>query len=596
MIATYPLRWNLDAIFPGGSESPELESHLQALSETAPAFAAQVEALRSPATVEDLSAWFTVFEGRSQVYMKAQQAGAFVYALMSDDTRDTRAKVLAGRLQQLMARFQGLEIKLKEKIRQAAAQDWQRLLDDARFAPFTFRLQELREDVAEMLPPEQETLLSDLSVDGFHAWARLYQTLVSKVIIEIEIDGKVERLSAGQAHNKFSNADGAFRKQLMEKWEQAWSEQEELFAATLNAIAGFRLTDYKHHGWESPLARGLKGNRMSEATLTAMWAAINARKDLLVSYLDRKARLIGKEKLDWYDEQAPLPGRARTVSYDEACRFVIDNFAQFSPRMAQFAERALTEGWVEVEDRPHKGPGGYCTQIPLLQQSRIFMTYGGNTWGIFTLAHELGHAYHNEVQWDLPHMARGFTMSTAETASTFAETVVTQAALKSASSQEERLAILDASARETVTMFMNIQARFLFEQRLYEARKKAPLSVAQLNQLMEECQKEAFGGGLASYHPRFWASKGHFYGTGTPFYNYPYTFGMLFAAGVYARALKSGPGFAQRYDDLLRDTGRMTTEELAQLHLGVDLTQPEFWQEAVDAVTVDLQEFLALTE
>jgi len=112
---------------------------------------------------------------------------------------------------------------------------------------------------------------------------------------------------------------------------------------------------------------------------------------------------------------------------------------------------------------------------------------------------------------------------------------------------------------------------------------------------MVEAQREAFADALGEYHPHFWAAKLHFFNTGVPFYNFPYTFGYLFATGVYAQALKEGPSFAQKYDDLLRDTGRMCTEDLALRHLGVDITQTEFWQAAIDSALAELDEFLALT-
>ncbi|HEX2988479.1 MAG TPA: M3 family metallopeptidase, partial [Chloroflexota bacterium] len=223
----------------------------------------------------------------------------------------------------------------------------------------------------------------------------------------------------------------------------------------------------------------------------------------------------------------------------------------------------------------------------------IFMTFSGTTPGTFTLAHELGHAYHNSVQRDLPAMARGFSMCTAETASTFAEGVVSRAALAGATTKEERLALLDGAIHNVVAMFMNIHARFLFEERLYEARQKGLLGVEQLNGMMEEAQREAYRDGLVAYHPQFWASKGHFYGTGTAFYNFPYTFGFLFSSGIYARAVSEGPGFADKYVGLLRDTGRMDTEELAGRHLGVSLETPEFWNEAVRVAMEPVEEFIA---
>lgn len=588
----YHQTWDLDVFFGGGAASPKLAAELEALQQEMAPLREQVAALPVPDTAEKRSQWAAMYDRFEQVINRVSEAGSFVGCLISQNEADTPAKMLMGRLQQMFAGFQAINILMKDKIRQIPDETWQEFLADPRFAPFTFQLQETRDQIAEELPPAQETLISDLSVDGLQAWGRLYQTIVSRVKIEWE----GEQLSAGQAYNKFADPDPARRAELMKKWEAAWAEQAELCAAALNHLGGFRLATYKARSWESVLARGLKGNRMAEASLNAMWNAIDTGKEALVKYFERKAKLLGVDGIHWYDEQAPVNEAVRKVSYDEAADFIVEQFERFSPHMADFARTAFDQRWIEAEDRPGKAPGGYCTGMAVSRQSRIFMTYGGTSWSVGTLAHELGHAYHFQLQWDLPQLARGFTMSTAETASTFAELVVSKAAMARATDRAERLALLDDSIRRTVAMFMNIRARFIFENRFYEARKKGLLSAEKLSEMMVEAQKEAFGDGLASYHPHFWASKGHFYGTWLPFYNYPYTVGYLFSAGIYAKATQEGPGFADRYVDLLRDTGRMTTEELARRHLDVDLTQPGFWQAAVDMMMADVHEFLRLTE
>ena len=196
----------------------------------------------------------------------------------------------------------------------------------------------------------------------------------------------------------------------------------------------------------------------------------------------------------------------------------------------------------------------------------------------------------------LPVMAQEYAMNVAETASTFAEMIVSDSAVKEATTKEEKLALLEDKINRSLAFFMNIHARFLFETRFYEQRKQGLLSADELCQLMEEAQKEAFCDALSSYHPHFWASKLHFYMTGVPFYNFPYTFGYLFSTGIYARAMEEGETFAAKYDALLRDTGRMTVEELAKKHLGVDLTQPDFWQSAIDVTLADVKQFMEMTE
>src|SRR5690606_16117047 len=274
--------------------------------------------------------------------------------------------------------------------------------------------------------------------------------------------------------------------------------------------------------------------------------AVSRNKKPFVDFLNQKAKLLGMEKLGWQDVDAPdafgdvKPPR---FTYDEACDFIIDNFSTFGPKLSSFAKHALENRWVEAEDRPNKRPGGYCTRLPEFEEARIFMTFTGSASDMSTLAHELGHAFHSHVMRDLPALNRGYAMNVAETASTFAELVISDATVQEAQSEEERINLLDNKIQRSATMFMNIQARFLFESRFYEERKKGIVTENRLNELMEAAQKEAFEDSLSSYHPTFWASKLHFFNTGVPFYNFPYTFGYLFSMGIYAKSIEQGSDF-----------------------------------------------------
>ncbi|WP_324718051.1 M3 family metallopeptidase [Carboxydochorda subterranea] len=297
----------------------------------------------------------------------------------------------------------------------------------------------------------------------------------------------------------------------------------------------------------------------------------------------------------WHDVSAPLAVHERRWGFDEAAAFVTEQFESFSPDMARLARRAFEGRWIEAEDRPGKRAGGFCTSFPIARQSRIFMTFAGMPANVETLAHELGHAFHHSVVEDLPPLVQHYPMSLAETASTFAELVVSEGAIRQAESPHERIALLDRRLSAATDYLMNIRARFLFETAFYREREQGQVSVARLNALMEQAQKEAYRHALSSYHPHFWASKLHFYLTGHPFYNFPYTFGFLFSHGVYARARSEGSRFASTYAALLRDTGRMTVEELARRHLGADLTRRAFWDEACAAAVAPLDDFLRLT-
>src|SRR5690625_4289068 len=330
-----------------------------------------------------------------------------------------------------------------------------------------------------------------------------------------------------------------------------------------------------------------------------MWEAVDRNKQPFIDYLHLKAHLLKLEQLAWQDVDAPVTmgdGEAMTFTYDEACDFVIENFASFGEKLTGFTKHALENRWVEAEDRANKRPGGYCTSLPEDKESRIFMTFTGSSSDVSTLAHELGHAFHSHVMKDLPYLNQSYAMNVAETASTFAETIINHAVLDTAKTTEEKIALLNAKLEGATAMFLNIHARFLFEDAFYKERAEGIVSVNRLNELMEQAQKEAYADSLASYHPHFWCSKLHFFIDSVPFYNFPYTFGYLFSLGIYAAYLNNPDGFEEKYIALLQDTGSMTVEDLAKKHLDVDLTKEEFWTAGIDIMAKDVEEFIRLTD
>jgi oligoendopeptidase F len=593
MQKNYEPTWDLDVIFPGGSESPEFAKYFETLEGDVAEFGRQVAGLEGQTVTTDR--WVELFGSMQSIETKLTHTGAFVSCLMAQDVKDQGAKMLLGRVRAVNAAYMSALTNLDKYILQVPDAEWLALLEDHRLQPIAFPLQERRQSGAQKMPTELEALAGDLSVDGYHGWGAMYNTIIGRISVPFEKDGQELTLSVGQLQNMYSDADRDVRARAFAKWEEVFAENEDLFATTFNHLAGYRLQLYKHRGWDSVLKEPLDMNRMSQATLDAMWSVVDASRPAMLKFLNRKAELYDVKQLSYFDQYAPIGTANSKISYSEGAAFVIEQFRKFSGDMADFAQRAFEERWIEAEDRPGKRPGGFCTSFPERKESRIFMTYDDSMSTLGTLAHELGHAYHSHVMTDLPPMVQDYSMNVAETASTFAEQLVANAAIQHAKTDEERLVMLEDKIQRSVAFFLDIRSRFLFETAFYEERRKGLVSADKLNELMVNAQKEAYGDSLDLYHPHFWASKLHFHSTGVPFYNFPYTFGFLFSTGIYARAMQEGEGFADKYVALLRDTGSMTVEELAQRHLGVDLTQPDFWQAAADVVKDDIEEFLRLT-
>lgn len=588
--------WDLETLFPGGSDSKQFAQHLDNAEMEISLFHKMVRDWHSGNIDNDKAALKGTLQAFERAAKKIRQAGAFIGCLQAQDTNDRKVSQLEARLSGLRADFQNALSSFDRLLSLIDDPSWSEILKDSAIAELSFVLSERRSIAKEKLTPEQEALINVLSIDGYDSWGQMYDLIVGKMKIVVNEHNQKESLSVGQAHNRFSSSNRQERSSMFRKWEEAWGGESDYFAKILNHLAGFRLKVYEQRGWEDHLKEPLAISRMKKETLEAMWAVINENKQYLVQYLNRKASLLGIERMSWYDLDAPLGKAISQVSYQEGAEFIQQQFSQFGEKLATFARKAFEEKWIEAEDRAGKAPGGFCTYFPESGESRIFMTYSGTPSNVSTLAHELGHGFHSAAMHGVHYLNRNYAMNVAETASTFAEMIVSDASVKTAKSNEEKLALLDDKIQRTVALLMNIHARFLFETRFYEERKHGLVPRDRLNEIMLDAQKEAYSDALEEYHPLFWASKLHFFITDVPFYNFPYTFGYLFSLGIYSQALKEGKNYEEKYIALLKDTACMTVEDLAKKHLQVDLSQQEFWRSAVKMCVDDIEEFLRLTE
>ncbi|MBD3369719.1 M3 family oligoendopeptidase [Candidatus Fermentibacteria bacterium] len=586
-------RWDLESVYEGGSGSERLISDLQRAVKMADACmdrAARLEVPRGPDDLEDIRR--TVLE-LGDAMMLTAQLGSFAGCLTAQDDSDERAKERSEQVSSVWARLGNAVEALGSIMAEMDRKTWASFLESADMEEIAFRLDEFRRRSRDRMDVELETLANDLATDGYHGWSRMYDAIVGKTRVEYEEDGRTRSLSVGQAYNMMRHPDREVRTAVFDAWEKAWEERRDLHAQVLNHLAGFRIKLYERRGWTSILHETLDDNRVDADTLDVMWRVVESNTGPLLRFLARKSELLGLDGLSWHDVPAPLPGEERELSFEQAASFVVEHLGRFDPVMAEFAERAFRNRWIEAEDRKGKKPGAFCTSLPVLGESRVFMTFDGRMSSVATLAHELGHAYHGWVLSEKPYLARRYSMSVAETASTFSENLVVDAALSQAGRKADRVSLLQDKLQRAAAFFFDLHSRFLFETRFYETRRRRSFVPAQeLGEMMREAQREAFGDSLERYHPTFWCSKGHFYATGAPFYNWPYTFGYLFSTGIYARARSRGSDFADSYRALLADTGSATAEQLAERHLGTDLTETAFWQEACDEVGRQVEDFL----
>lgn len=589
------MNWNLDRIFHGGSKSHQFLKHLTELEILIQNLEKSVASFRAPITTDEAANLNKLVEHIGEIRVNLTQANSFIICLISQNTNDQDAVVLRGKVAQLESNFEKELSNVKLILANTNQESWDRLIKTKEIETFRFVLNEWRDHTNKHASEEEQNLIADLMADGYHAWGHFYKALVGSIKLNVQVDGQVKNLSVGQAINLRSHPNEKVRKEAHYSLESIWEEKEELFAKILNHIAGFRIQVYKNSGVKSVLETPLKENRMKEETLKAMWKVISKHKKPFSNYLERKAEMMGDTGMKAYNFWAPVNTSNQKIQYDEAVLLITEHFSEFGTELEGFVKQAFQNAWIEAEDRANKSAVPFCAAFPLTGESRVFMTFGGTFLNVLTLVHELGHAFHNYAMKSVNGVNKRYPMSVAETASTFAEMIIFDAAMKKTSSKEEKLMILDQKLKRSVMNFMNIHSRFLFEQRFYEERKKGIVSSKRINQLMEDAIHEAYDGSLEQPSTYSWVWTPHYYITQLPFYNFPYTFGYLFALGIFAKAKETGKEFEKDYLNLLRDSGCMTVEDLVMKHLGADITSEEFWGKGMELCVKDAEEFLELT-
>jgi oligoendopeptidase F len=458
-----------------------------------------------------------------------------------------------------------------------------------------YALRKAKEQAAHLMSPAEESLAAELNVSSGSAWTRLHGNITSQLTLAVEVDGETQELPMSAVRNMAYDADRDVRRHAYEAELTGWKKVALPLAASMNSIKNEVQVLAHRRNWQSALEASLFANSIDSQTLEAMLSAARASFPDFRRYLHAKARALGVSRLAWYDLFAPIGTENRTWDFDEAAAFIVEQFDTYSERLSGFAARAFAEHWIDAEPRPGKRDGAYCTGLRGAE-SRVFANYKPVFGGVSTLAHELGHGYHNVNLAQRTPLQRSHPMTLAETASIFCETIIRHAALQKADEQEQ-LAILEASLQGSCQIVVDITSRFLFEQRIFEKRQQRELSVDELNDLMLEAQRETYGDGLdeEQLHPYMWAMKPHYYSTGRSFYNYPYMFGLLFGLGLYARYQQDPETFKRGYDDLLSSTGMADAATLAG-RFGIDLRTEDFWRASLEIIRQDIGLFETLIQ
>jgi pepF/M3 family oligoendopeptidase len=578
--------WDLTTLFPSLDSGPfarEVSDLESAISGTEAYFGETgIDTTPSRGLVEATS--FEAATGfLNDLIRRMRLVRSYVSALVTTDSKNEPALAKASELDAFSVRIGKLGKSFSGWVGLA---DCDSLLESEVGRQYEFLISKSKIEAAHQLPQAEEALVSEMEVTGGVAWKKLHSNVTSQIQVSLPMGAETKTMSMSALRTLAHSADRKVRADAQASELEAWKLWEVPLAAALNSVKGETLLLTSKRGWPDPLDAALFNANIDRQTLDAMLEAAKRFLPAFRRYLEAKARALRIPKLAFYDVFAPLPAGKHSWGWQDGERFVEGSFAEYSSKLADFAARAFREKWVDYPPKPGKVDGAYCMGVRC-DESRILMNYKASFSSVSTLAHELGHGYHNLCLSDRPELQRTTPMTLAETASIFCETIIRRAAIK-IGGPEERLAVLEASLQGSCQVVVDILSRFLFEQSVFAKRKQRELSPGEFCELMLDAQLSTYGDALESFHPYMWAVKPHYYGRS--YYNFPYMFGLLFGLGLYAVYQVEPAGFQERYDDLLSSTGLANADVLAD-RFGINLRDSAFWDASLAQIKADIEAF-----
>ena len=580
-------QWDLGRLYSGFDDAAYVED-FQAFRDKVAEFCSFADGVAQMQPLEGLRTGIRLQEELDYI---SDKIGSYAHLRAATNARDTEAVSQSGKLMGIYSGMAAAGVRLRTWVREIP--DLLELIcGDEILRDYEFFFKSLLEMGKYELSPEASLVSAKLRRSGGSAWSKLQSQLTSTVKVSYR-DG-ITNLSA--IRNLAYDEDPQVRKDAYDAEIACYETIKEPIAHALNAIKLETISTCQLAGYESPLAMTLKRSDMQRATLDAMLSAMDDYLPKFWQYLKAKAKALGYENgLPWYDLFAPMGNSSSRFTTEEAKDFLLEQFATFDDELKEMVRRAFDEAWIDFYPRDGKRGGAFCSSIHAIGESRILTNFDGMFTDVVTLAHELGHAFHNQCIHDHRPLNRDYSMPVAETASTFNECVVMNAAIKAAADDQEKLALIESQLQDATQIICDIYSRFRFEAAVFANREEKFMDADALCGLMLQAQKDSYGDGLdhSCLHPYMWVCKSHYYGP--TFYNFPYAFGGLFARGLYAAYEREGAAFVPKYKKLLHTTSVATAEDTAAV-AGIDLTDKAFWCSALQTIADQIDLFCQLVE
>ena len=521
--------------------------------------------------------------------------GAYVASFTTTDSFNQAARKIESELELYGVRLRKQETSFRAWVGGMSSQLPQLASQPGNLADHAFYLQETHTQSQYLMSPAEESLAAELTLSGANAWTKLHNTTTSRLSVDFKLDGKVQKMPMPALINLRTHPDGEVRRRGYEAEMETWEKAKETYAAALNGVKGEVNTVDKRRGRTDALHASIDTARIDRQALDALMEAMRDSFPMFRKYFKSKAKRLGKQQLPWWDLFAPMGKTERVFTFEETRDFILEQFGTFSDDLMGLAKRAFDNRWIDAEMREGKAAGAFCMEVPGVDESRILSNYDGSQDSLSTMAHELGHAYHNECLVGKTQLQAITPMTLAETASIMCETIVTNAAIKQAKSKQEELGILESQLQGASQVVVDITSRYIFEKEVFERRAKFELAADEFSAIMEEAQKATYGDGLdPNYlHKYMWTWKPHYYIAGFSFYNYPYAFGLLFGTGLYAIYQQRGKDFVKDYRDLLASTGLGDAATLAA-RFDINIREKKFWVDSLAVIGQSVDRYVKL--
>ena len=581
--------WNLNILYNGfddekfTSDTKLLDTHIESLV----ALSERASEMDSLALIRE---FLSVQNDLNLVTSKL-----FIYANLrySANTADSDAASIMGVLMGKLSATAAPSAALNKMI--AGIENLEELIkENEDLREYEFYLTSIKEESKHLLTDAEESLFAEMNISGASAWSDLQSSLTST----LKVDYNGEKITLPAVRNLAYEADADVRKNAYYAELASYDQIKSATAFALNSIKQQVISESRRRGYASPLDKALSNSRMTRETLDALISAMEDYLPAFRKYLKAKAKYLGHEGgLPWYDLFAPIGSSDKKYTIEESRDYLLGIFGKFDTELHDMVKTAFDEEWIDFYPREGKVGGAFDCGVPSAKQSRVLTNFGGAFGDIVTLAHELGHSFHDRQVFNNALLNQEYSMPVAETASTFNEVLVVSTAIAESTDREEKLALIESQLQDATQIIVDIYSRYTFEASVFENRPTEFMSADRFSELMLAAQEKAYGDGLDKElrHPYMWVCKGHYYSGGLSFYNFPYAFGGLFARGLYAKYLAEGKPFVDTYKALLRATGTSTVENAAKI-AGVDLTQKSFWEAGLKSLADQIDEFCQLVD